>query len=101
MRRSLSVLSFSPSLLLRLRIAAAALNQSTLQRLNRAWLRLMYLIGRPISSQYGHLTDWEPDLDLPFPEFWLDYFDEPEVIDSCIQHLESCFKNPPAKHHGH
>ena len=101
MRRSLSVLSFSPSLLLHLHIKIAALNATTRQRLNRAWLRLMYLLGRHINSQYGHLTDCEPDLDLPFPEFWLDYFDEPEVIDSCAQHLESCFKNPPAKHHEH
>ena len=101
MRRSLSALSFSPSLLLHLHIKIAALNATARQRLNRVWLRLMCRIGRPINSQYGHLTDWEPDLDLPFPEFWLDYFDEPEVIDSCTQHLENCFKNPHAKHHEH
>ena len=101
MRRSLSVLSFSPSLLLRLCIKLAALNQSIRQACSRGWLRLTYRLGLPINSQYGLPVDWEPDRDLPFPEFWIDYFDEPEVISSCAQHLERCLKNPSAKHHGH
>ena len=101
MRRSSSVLSFSPSLLLRLRIKAAAINLSIRQRCSRVWQRLINHCGIPTSSQYGHLVDWEPDRDLPFPEFWLDYFDEPEVLTSCAQHLERCFTNPSAKHHGH
>lgn len=101
MRQSSSALCFSPSLLLRLRIKIAALNVSIQQRFNRVWLRLINHCGIPTSSQYGHLVDWEPDRDLPFPEFWLDYFDEPEVLSSCAQHLERCIQIPSAKHHGH
>ena len=101
MRRSSSALCSSPSLLLRLRIAAATLNLSIKQRCVHAWQRLINHFGIPISSQYGHLVDWQPDRDLPFPEFWLDYFDEPEVLTSCAQHLERCFENPSAKPHGH
>ena len=91
----------SPSLRLRLHIKLAALNQSIRQTFNRGWLRLTYHLGLPTNSQYGLPVDWEPDRDLPFPEFWIDYFDEPEVVSSCAQHLERCLENPSAKSHGH
>ena len=45
--------------------------------------------------------DSELDLDTPFPEFWAEYLEDPEVISACAQHLERCIKNPSAKHHGH
>ena len=101
MRRSVSSLCFSPSLLLRLRIKAAAINLSIRQRLNSVWHCLTSHYGIPISSPPDLLTDSELDLDTPFPEFWSEYLEDPEVISACAQHLERCIKNPSAKHHGH
>ena len=101
MRPFSSALCSSPSLLLRLRIKAAAINLSIKQRLNRVWLLLTSHYGIPISSHPDLLTDSELDLDTPFPEFWSEYLEDPEVISACAQHLERCLKNPSAKHHGH
>ena len=101
MRQSSLAPSFSPSLLLRLRIAAATFNLSVRQRLNRVWHSLTSHYGIPISSPPDLLTDSELDLDTPFPEFWSEYLEDPEVISACAQHLERCLKNPSAKHHGH
>ena len=92
--------SFSLSLLLHLRIAMAAANLSLRQRLNRVWSSLINRLVTPIPSLYDQLTDLEQDPD-DLPDFWLEYWDNPEVIDSCSQHLERCLKNPSAKHHGH
>ena len=87
----------SPSLLLRLRIKAAAINLSIQQRLNSVWLRLINLCGIPTSSQYGHLVDYVWDREIDFPEFWADYLDEPEVLSSISAHLDRCYAKPSPK----
>lgn len=101
MRQSSLAPSFSPSLLLRLRTRAAALNVLIRQRCNRVWLRLINLFGIPTPSLYGHPTDYVWDREIDFPEFWADYLDEPEVLSSISAHLDRCYANPSAKHHGH
>ena len=39
--------------------------------------------------------------DTPFPEFWSEYLEDPDVIASCADHLDRCYLKPPAQNHGH
>ena len=93
--------SFSLSLLLQLRIGMAAANQSLRQRLSRAWLNLISRHLLPTNFHQDQPMDWELDPDLPPKEIWSEYLEDPTVIDACSHHLDRCYKNPPANHHGH
>ena len=101
MRPLLSARSSSLSLPLRLLTFAIASRVEVKQRCRRVWLRLINRLGIPTPSLYGHLTDYEWDLEIDFPEFWADYLHEPAVINSISAHLHRCYILPPAKPHGH
>ena len=92
--------SFSLSLQLALRIRAVVLHQTFRQRLNHVWQSLTSLCFiRTPSLQYRRM-DWELDPDLPPHEIWCEYLEDPTVLEACAHHLDRCFQNPPANHHG-
>ena len=101
MRPLLSAPSSSLSLRLRLLTFAIASTVTLKERCRRVWLRLINHFGVPTPSLYGHLTDYEWDREIDFPEFWSDYIHEPEVIKAICSHLDRCYKLPPASPHGH